>query len=70
MAIACAAIGTFLLFMFMFIFAGVSAFFGGGLVGATVTSGMCASGGGGAGNEKEEEPDPDAAGDAISQESG
>lgn len=69
-AIAMAFIGVFLLFMFAFIFAGVSAFFGGGLVGATVTSGMCAAGGGGGGNEKEEEPDPDAAGDAIAQESG
>jgi hypothetical protein len=69
-AIAMAFIGIFLLFMFAFIFAGVSAFFGGGLVGATVTSGMCAAGGGGGGNEKEEEPDPDAAGDAIASEEG
>ena len=66
--IAMAVVGTLLLSMFAFIFVGVSAFFGGGLVGSTVTSGMCASGGGG-GDDKEEEPDPEAAGGAIEENS-
>eukprot|EP00854_Cymbomonas_tetramitiformis_P021075 gene21075-25298_t len=57
---AVAAGGFLLLCMFAFIFVGVAAFFGGGALGAGVTTGMCAgTGGGSAASQKEEEVDED-----------